>query len=226
MSIWFKGLGERKAKMREKMPDSKQDDQEKVNQHMETLEGNYFNQEDYEFVEVEEITDESNSNWETFGDKEKHFEITEGDIENLETVHGSWALTRNLQDLPDELILQVLSYSEPKDLISSGQVSKRLRSISYDNSLWQRVNLSKKIVKTKLLELILNKGCKSLNLCYSKILPSELIFKVLSYSESRDLVYSGQVSKRLITISWDIISQFWGLVLRVPSNESAAVGVV
>ena len=190
MPIWYEGLEERQAKMRKKMPDLAWDDQE-----------------DDKFVDVEEITEESNANWETSKDKEEHSEISEGGIENLETVEGSGALTGNLQDLPDELILKVLSYSKPKDLISSGQVSKRLRSISYDNSLWQRVNLSEKNVKTKLLELILNKGCKSLNLSYSNILPSELIFKVLSYSESKDFVCSGEVSKRLIMISWDIKSQ-------------------
>ena len=180
MPIWYEGLEERKAKLRKKMPDLKRDDQEKiivnlgtmekVDKHMETLEGNDFNQEDYEFVDVEEITDESNANWETFEDKEKYCEMSEGDIENWETVHGSGALTRNLQDLPDELILKVLSYSKPKVLISSGQVSKRLRRISHDNSLWQRVklgNFPKTIVKTELLELILNRGCKSLNLSYS-----------------------------------------------------------
>ena len=48
-------------------------------------------------------------------------------------------------------------------------MSKRLRTISRDDSLWQEVNLSQKIVKTELLELILNKGCISLNLSNSNI---------------------------------------------------------
>ena len=76
----------------------------------------------------------------------------------------SKTLICNFQDLPDEIILKLLSYSEPKDLISSGQVSKRLRKISRDNSLWQRVSLAWKIVKTEFLELILNRGCKNLSL--------------------------------------------------------------
>ena len=139
----------KKAKMRKKIPDLAWDDQE-----------------DDEFVDVEEITEEINANWETSKDKQEHSEISDGGKDNLETADRSGALTGYLQDLPDELILKVLSYSKPKDLISSGQVSKRLRSISYDNSLWQRVNLSEKIVKADFLELILNKGCKSLNLSY------------------------------------------------------------
>ena len=235
MPIWYEGLEERQAKMREKIPDLVWDDQEA-----------------YEFVDVEEINEESNANWETSNDKEEHSEISEGGIENsetvdrsgdltrslqdnanwetskdkeerpeiseggidnLKTVEGSGDLTGNLQDLPDELILKVMSYSKPKDLISSGQVSKRLRSISYDNSLWQRVNLSEKNVKTDFLELILNKECKSLNLSWSNIMPSELILKVLSYSESKDLDCSGQVSKKLKTISWDINNQLRELYL-------------
>ena len=221
--------------MRKKMPDLAWDDQE-----------------DNEFVDIEEITEESNADWKTSKDKKKHSEILDGDIGNLESLQGSGALTGNLQDnanwetskdkeehseisgggtdnletvdrsgsltgnlqdLPDELILKILSYSKPKDLISSGQVSKQLRSISYDNSLWQIVNLSGKLVKTELFELILNKGCKSLNLSYSKILPSELFPKVLNYSESNNLVCSGQVSKRLKTISLDLNFQLRELYL-------------
>ena len=44
------------------------------------------------------------------------------------------------QDLPDELVLKILSYLSSfkitKDLISCGQVSKRIRKISRDGTLW------------------------------------------------------------------------------------------
>ena len=78
-------------------------------------------------------------------------------------------MRKKWQDLPDELILKILSYSEVEDLISCGQVSKRTRNISQDSSLWVTVNLEKKIVKTELLELILRKGCKILNISDSSI---------------------------------------------------------
>ena len=78
----------------------------------------------------------------------------------------------NFQDLPDELILKVLSYSKIKALITCGQASKRIRKISRDNSLWRRVTLKKKIVKTELLELILGKGCTILRISNSTILGS------------------------------------------------------
>ena len=78
-------------------------------------------------------------------------------------------MRKKWQDLPDELILKILSYSEVKDLISCGQVSKRTRNISHENSLWKTAILEKKIVKTELLEMIVLKGCKILNLSNSTI---------------------------------------------------------
>ena len=78
----------------------------------------------------------------------------------------------NFQDIPDELVLKILSYPEAKDLISCGQVSKRIRRISRDSTLWVTANLEKKIVKTELLEMILGKGCRILNLRNSTILGS------------------------------------------------------
>ena len=67
-------------------------------------------------------------------------------------------------ELPDELSLKVFSYTETADILMCGQVSKRIRIISNDNSLFQTVNLRNKIVKTDFLVTLLNKGCKSLNL--------------------------------------------------------------
>ena len=75
----------------------------------------------------------------------------------------------NFQDLPDELVLKILGYSETKDLIVYGQVSKRIRKISHDSTLWETANLVKKIIKTELLEMILSKGCKILNMSDSTI---------------------------------------------------------
>jgi hypothetical protein len=58
---------------------------------------------------------------------------------------------------------------ETADILRCGQVSKRIRTIANDNSLFQTVNLSGKYVKTDLIEIVLNKGCKSLNLSDSFI---------------------------------------------------------
>ena len=96
------------------------------------------------------------------------------------------------QDLPDEIVLKILSFSETKDLIRCGQVSKRIRRISRDNTLWETANLEKKVVKTELLEMILSKGCRSLNLRNSIILGSlnsdtKSQLRVLKLRQSKDL---------------------------------------
>ena len=75
----------------------------------------------------------------------------------------------NFQDLPDEIVLKVLSYSKTKDLISCGQVYKRIRRISHDSTLWVIANLENKIVKAELLEFIFEKGCRILNLLHTTI---------------------------------------------------------
>ena len=147
-------------------------------------------------------------------------------------------------DLPDELILKVLSYTETVDILRCGGVSKKIRTISNDNSLFQSVDLSGKIVKADFLETVLNKDCKSLNLSNSFIrgnltliqksqlrkldlskcqvisydvleelleknhssfldLPNKLILKVLSYTETADILRCGQVSKIIRTVSND-----------------------
>ena len=87
-------------------------------------------------------------------------------------------------DLPDELILKVFSYTETVDLLKCGQVSKKIRTISNDNSLFQTVNLSNKYLKCDLLATVLNKGCKSLNLSDSSILGN---LSLIQNSQLREL---------------------------------------
>ena len=64
--------------------------------------------------------------------------------------------------------MKILSYLETKYLITSGQVSKRIRRISQDVP-WRTVNLERKIINTEILEMILRKGCKILNLHHCTI---------------------------------------------------------
>ena len=95
----------------------------------------------------------------------------------------------NFQDLPDELVLIILENVETKDLISCGQVSRRIRKISQEGSLWVTGNLEKKIVKAELIEVILSKGCKILNISDSTIVGSltlskESQLRVLDFSQS------------------------------------------
>jgi hypothetical protein len=112
----------------------------------------------------------------------------------------------NFQALPDELILKIFSFSETKDLISCGQVSKRTRRISHDRSLWMTAILEKKIVKTELLEMILRKGCRILNLCHSTILGSfssniKSQLRVLNLSQSKLFEENNVLEKLLFSTS-------------------------
>ena len=50
-------------------------------------------------------------------------------------------------------------------LIKCSQTSKRISVICYDDSLWQKINLSKKRVPTEVITC----GCRSLNLNEAKI---------------------------------------------------------
>ena len=86
-------------------------------------------------------------------------------------------------NLPDELVLKILGYTETKDLITCGQVSKRIRKISRDDTLWVTANLVKKIVKTELLEIVLIR-CKILTLSNCTILGS---FSSIMKSQIRSL---------------------------------------
>ena len=49
------------------------------------------------------------------------------------------------------------------DLIQCGQLCKRIRSISHDESLWQKMNLFRRPVPTEFVQLIINNGCKYLS---------------------------------------------------------------
>ena len=74
----------------------------------------------------------------------------------------------HLENLPNEILLKIFHYMNPKikELLSFGQVSRRIRSVANDHSFWENVNLfPKNTVPTGLLQLILENGCKRLSTC-------------------------------------------------------------
>ena len=73
-------------------------------------------------------------------------------------------LTIHIEDLPNEVLLKVFSFMDIKDLICFGGLSKRIRGICHDSSLWQKVNLNWKQVPAQFLKLILKNKCKYLKL--------------------------------------------------------------
>ena len=80
-----------------------------------------------------------------------------------------------LEDLPVEVLLKVFNFLELIDLYRCGQVSKRLKSVSLVDSLWQKVILlnntrpEKTTVSLNLVEKMLDRGCKTLCLKRCKI---------------------------------------------------------
>ena len=74
-----------------------------------------------------------------------------------------------LADFPDEIILKVFACLDLKDLLKCGQVAKRFRSIFHDQSLWQRIDLSGHNISAVFIQFILERGCKYLDLSYSRM---------------------------------------------------------
>ena len=108
-------------------------------------------------------------------------------------------------DLPVEVLINVLSFLELPDLNRCGQVSKRLRSISLVQSLWQTVILlndtwnsdcpEKTTMSINIVERILDRGCTTLSLQRCRLRGtypryffdrglSKILFKKLSPSPS------------------------------------------
>ena len=70
--------------------------------------------------------------------------------------------TIQLDDLPIEVLLNVLNFLELPDINRFGQVSKRLKSASLVDSLWQEMILINKTMSNNLVEKTLDRGCKTL----------------------------------------------------------------
>ena len=83
----------------------------------------------------------------------------------------------SFQDSPDEVILKVIKYLDINELVKFGEVSKRMRAISNDKSLWQKMNLSRDRpswsdefdVPTKFVKMVIENGCQYLSLHHVKV---------------------------------------------------------
>ena len=69
--------------------------------------------------------------------------------------------------LPDEVILKIFDYLDIVDLIHCGQVSKRFREISQDETL-QKLNLDEREVPSSFLKLSISRGLKYLSFFRAK----------------------------------------------------------
>ena len=92
----------------------------------------------------------------------------------------------HLEGLPDEILLKIFSLLDIKGILKCGQVSKRLRTISNDQSLWLKLNLSGREVPFDFIAKAVENGCEYLDLGSSWVnggKKSELSWK-LKYLET------------------------------------------
>ena len=75
-----------------------------------------------------------------------------------------------LDDLPDEILLKIFQHLNMKEIVYCAQMSKRIRTISHDESLWQKINLYQRKVRVEFVEQILSNGCKYLSLNCAELL--------------------------------------------------------
>ena len=74
-----------------------------------------------------------------------------------------------LEDLPNEILLKILSSLDIKGVLQCGRTSTRLREISNDKSLWLKLNLSGRKVPYGFIEKAMQNGCEYLNLSYGSV---------------------------------------------------------
>ena len=70
----------------------------------------------------------------------------------------------HFEGLSDEILLKIFSCLDIKGLLQCGQVSKRLRDISNDQSLWLKLNLSGREVPFDFIAKAVENGCEYLDL--------------------------------------------------------------
>ena len=75
----------------------------------------------------------------------------------------------HLEHLPDEILLEIFSLLDIKGVLQFGHVSKRLRAISNDQSLWLKLNIFERKVPFEFIEKAIQNGCEYLNLSCSRI---------------------------------------------------------
>ena len=93
--------------------------------------------------------------------------------------------------LPNEILMNIFSYLNIKDVYICAQVSKKFREISHDESFWKCVNLSDQNVSCEFISQIIKLGTEYLNLHgatlleeYNADLPRKNNLKYLNLAES------------------------------------------
>ena len=109
----------------------------------------------------------------------------------------------HFEGLPDEIILEILSFLDIKGVLQCGQVSKRLRAISNDQSLWIKLNLFDREVPYGFIEKAVKNGCEYLSLGFSVVnggKKSEVPWKLkyLELSQSGDIDWAVEIPEGVL----------------------------
>merc|ERR550534_2914033 len=108
-----------------------------------------------------------------------------------------------LECLPEEILLNIVNHLPIQDLLHFGHVSKRIRRICQDKTLWKLVDLSYKKVKPEFIKAVLENDCENLNLRRAKIDGS------IKLSKTSKLMYLNLH----VRYSWEISKAFFDEIL-------------
>ena len=106
------------------------------------------------------------------------------------------------EDFPNEVLLTIFSFLDIKDLIQCVKVSKRVRAICHDDSLWKKINLYFKTIPAEFINYILIYGsCKYLSLWSADLIgnmnlnqKSPLKYLDLNFCKANDGVLNNLIS--------------------------------
>ena len=77
---------------------------------------------------------------------------------------------KHFEDLPNEIIMVILTSMNFKEFLNCTKVSKRIRAICQNETLWQKVNLhAHPNLSSEFVKIVITNGCKYLNLRMAKI---------------------------------------------------------
>jgi len=79
-------------------------------------------------------------------------------------------LRRDIELLPNEILMNIFSHLSIKELLKCAQVSKKFRQISHDGSFWKCVNLYNQRVSCQFVAQLLHLGTEYLNLLGTTVL--------------------------------------------------------
>lgn len=77
--------------------------------------------------------------------------------------------TDNFDKLPEEVILHVFTMLDKRTLTKCAHVCRQWRRITYDESLWQRLNIPCRRISIMALDNLLKRNIKFLSLSHANV---------------------------------------------------------